>query len=85
VGELRRRRQRGLAREPADRELRVGGVEPGREVGVGERPVVGDAVERADAEVRRAQPAPVGVEEDRAAADAANMSGAMSDSSAAIG
>ena len=65
-----RGRQRGVAGQAARAELDVGAVEVGREVAVGDRPVVGDAVERPHPEVRRAQPAPVGVVEDRAAADA---------------
>ena len=63
-------RERGVAGQAGDPEVGSTRVVVGLEVLVGERPVVGDAVERPHAEVRRHDALPLRGVEDRAAADA---------------
>ena len=70
VGRLERRRVGGVAAEPGGAELDVGLLVVGPQVLVADRPVVGHAVLRAHAEVRRMQPRPVAGVQDQAAADA---------------
>ena len=69
----RRARARGIGRiagHAGDREVLLHSLVVRHEVVVGEGPVVGDPVERPDAEVGRQEPHPVRRVEDRAAADA---------------
>ncbi len=76
IGAQRRRRQRRtlarrkgrIARQARDAEVFFDLLVVGLQVFVGQRPVVGHAVERADAKVRRHVPLPVGREQDAAAA-----------------
>ena len=58
-----------VARQAGDAELAVGPVEVRQQLEVVDRPVVGDAVERADAEVGRQRARPGAGEDDRRAAD----------------
>ena len=64
VGRVRR-----VARQPGHAEVAVGPVEVRQQLEVVDRPVVGDAVERAHAEVRRKRARPGAGEDDRRAAD----------------